>query len=87
MLPEGAYAFFGSGSFTASLKLVQAIDRLAPRGGEPDVDIRGDGVTVLLRAFKPAAYGLSQADLELARAISTAAADLRLRAEPTQIQS
>jgi 4a-hydroxytetrahydrobiopterin dehydratase len=87
VLPEGAYAFFRSGSFAASVRLVEAIGRLAPGGGEPDVDIRGDGVTVLLGSFKPEGYGLTQADLEFARAISTAAADLGLTAEPTGIQS
>jgi 4a-hydroxytetrahydrobiopterin dehydratase len=87
LLPEGAYAFFRAPSFAASVRLVEIIGRLAPRGGEPDVDIRGDGVTVLLRAFKREAYGLTQADLKLAPAISTAAADLGLTAEPTEIQS
>jgi 4a-hydroxytetrahydrobiopterin dehydratase len=87
LFPEGAYAFFRAPSFAASVRLVEAIGRLAPGGGEPDVDIRGDGVTVLLRAFKREAYGLTQADLKLAPAISTAAADLGLTAEPTEIQS
>jgi 4a-hydroxytetrahydrobiopterin dehydratase len=87
VFPEGAYAFFRTGTFAASVRLVNAIDRLAPDGGEPDVDIRRDGVTVLLRAFKAQAYGLTQTDLELALAISTAAAGLELTAEPTAIQS
>ena len=87
LFPEGAYAFFRSQSFAGSVRLVEAIGRLAPGGGEPDIDIRGDGVTVLLRAFKREAYGLTQADLKLAPAISTAAAGLGLTAEPTEIQS
>jgi 4a-hydroxytetrahydrobiopterin dehydratase len=87
LFPEGAYAFFRARSFAASVQLVEAIGRLAPGGSEPDVDIRGDGVTVLLRAFKSEAYGLTQADLKLAPAISTAAAGLGLTAEPTEIQS
>jgi 4a-hydroxytetrahydrobiopterin dehydratase len=87
VFPEGAYAFFGSPSFAASVRLVEAIGRLAPSGSEPDVDIRGDGVTVLLRAFKTAAYGLTRADLKLAPAISSAAAGLGLTAEPGAIQS
>jgi 4a-hydroxytetrahydrobiopterin dehydratase len=87
LFPEGAYAFFRTRSFAASVRLVEAIGRLAPSGGEPDVDIRGDGVTVLLRAFKREAYGLTQADLKLAPAISTAAAGLGLAAEPTGVQS
>ena len=87
LFPEGAYAFFRTDSFAASVELVEAIGRLAPGGGEPDIDIRGDGVTVLLRAFKSEAYGLTHADLNLAPAISTAAAALGLTAEPTEIQS
>ena len=51
LFPEGAYAFFRTRSFAASVRLVEAIGRLASGGGAPDVDIRGDGVTVLLRAF------------------------------------
>jgi 4a-hydroxytetrahydrobiopterin dehydratase len=87
LFPEGAYAFFRTPSFAESVRLVEAIGRLAPSGSEPDVDIRGDGVTVLLRAFKREAYGLTQADLKLAPAISTAAVGLGLTAEPTEIQS
>lgn len=80
LFPEGAHAFFRSGSFAASVRFVEALGRLAPGGGEPDLDIRGDGVTVLLRASKREAYGLTQADLTLAPAISTVAADLGLTA-------
>jgi 4a-hydroxytetrahydrobiopterin dehydratase len=87
LFPEGAYAFFRSPSFDASVQLVQAIARLAPGGSEPDVDIRGDGVTVLLRTFKSEAYGLTRADLTLAPAISATAAGLGLTAEPRAIQS
>jgi 4a-hydroxytetrahydrobiopterin dehydratase len=87
LFPEGAYAFFRSQSFATSVALVEAIGPLAPGGGEPDIDIRGDGVTVLLRAFKRGAYGLTQADLKLASAISTAAAVLGCTAEPTAVQS
>ena len=87
LFPEGASAFFRTGTFAASARLVQTIESLAPSGSEPDVDIRSDGVTVLLRAFKSEAYGLTQADLELARAISTAAAGLGLAAEPKGVQS
>src|SRR5688500_15357746 len=40
LFPEGAYAFFRAPNFAASVRLVEAIGRLAPGGGEPDVDIR-----------------------------------------------
>ncbi len=87
LLPEGAYAFFRSDSFAASARLIDAISGLAPNGHEPDVDIRGDGVTVLLRAFKGEHYGLTQRDLELARSISTTAREMGLSADPTAVQS
>ena len=71
VLPEGAYAFFRTDSFAASARFVDAIGTLVREGDAPSVDIRGDGVTVLLRAFKVEGWGLVQADLDLARAIST----------------
>jgi 4a-hydroxytetrahydrobiopterin dehydratase len=87
VLPEGACAFFRSDSFSTSARLVDAIDRLVGAGDAPDIDIRTDGVTVLIRAFKGADYGLVQRDLDLARAISTAAREIGLAAEPTAVQS
>jgi 4a-hydroxytetrahydrobiopterin dehydratase len=87
VLPEGAYAFFRSDSFIASARLIDAISRLVDVGDEPDIDIRGDGVTVLIRAFKGLDYGLVQSDLDLARAISTTAREIGLAAEPAAIQS
>ena len=87
VLPDGAYAFFRSDSFSTSARLVEAISGLVGAGDEPDIDIRGDGVTVLIRAFKGRDYGLVQGDLDLAQAISTAALELGLTAEPAAIQS
>ena len=86
VLPEGACTFFRSGSFDASVRFVAAFAPLVPEGHEPHVDLRGDGVTVLLRAFKDE-YGLIQADLDLARAIATTAHELGLTADPAAIQS
>jgi 4a-hydroxytetrahydrobiopterin dehydratase len=87
VLPEGAYAFFQADSLIASARLVDAISGLVRDGDAPDIDIRGDGVTVLIRAFKGRDYGLVQTDLDLARAISTAAREIGLTAEPAAIQS
>jgi len=84
---RGAYAFFRTDSFAASAQLIDAMSGMALDGHEPDVDIRGDGVTVLLRAFKGEHYGLTQRDLELARSISTTARDMGLPADPTAVQS
>jgi len=49
--------------------------------------IRGDGVTVLIRAFKGLEYGLVQSDLEFAQAMSATAREMGLTAEPAGIQS
>ena len=87
VLPEGACAFFRTDSFSASARLVTAISGLVREGDEPSIDIRRDGVTVLIRAFKDREYGLVQGDLDLARAISTAARTLGLTAEPAGVQS
>jgi 4a-hydroxytetrahydrobiopterin dehydratase len=86
VLPEGASAFFRSDSFGASARFVEAISGLVPEGHEPHIDIRGDGVTFLLRAFKPEGYGLVQADLDLARAISATAGEMGLTPDPAAVQ-
>ena len=87
VLPDGACAFFRSDSFSTSVRLVEAIGGLVGEGDGPAIDIRADGVTVLIRAFKGVEYGLVRSDLELARAISTAARTLGLTAEPAAAQS
>ena len=87
VLPDGAYAFFRTDSFSTSARFVEAIDGLVRDGDAPDIDIRDDGVTVLIRAFKDRDYGLVQSDLDLARAISTSAIEIGLTPEPAAIQS
>jgi 4a-hydroxytetrahydrobiopterin dehydratase len=87
VLPDGAFAFFASDSFPRSVRFVEEISRLVGEENAPDVDIRPDGVTVLVRAFKGRDFGLVQVDLDLARAISAAAHELGLDAEPAAIQS
>jgi 4a-hydroxytetrahydrobiopterin dehydratase len=87
VLPEGAYAFFRADSFHTSARFVGAISGLVEDSDAPNIDIRGDGVTVLLRAFKGEHFGLVQRDLELARTIATNARELGLTADPSAIQS
>jgi 4a-hydroxytetrahydrobiopterin dehydratase len=90
VLPDGAYAFFRTDSLSTSARFVDAISGLVHEGDEalePYIDIRGDGVTVLIRAFKGRGYGLVQSDLDLARAISRTAREIGLTAEPDAIQS
>lgn len=87
VLPDGAYAFFASDSFPRSVRFVEEIGRLVHDGDHPDIDIRHDGVTVLIRAFKGGVFGLVRADLDLARAISAAARELGLAGDPAAVQS
>ena len=87
VLPEGAYAFFPTASFAESARFVSAIGELVADADAPHVDIRGDGVTVLLRAFKGTEFGLVQGDLDRARAIAAIAADQGLAPDPSAIQS
>jgi hypothetical protein len=53
VLPEGAYAFYRTDSFARSARFVEAISRLRPEGRGPAIDIRVDGVTVLIGALRP----------------------------------
>jgi 4a-hydroxytetrahydrobiopterin dehydratase len=87
VLPEGAYAFFRTDSFSTSARFIEAISGLVREGDEPYIDIGDDGVTLPIRAFKGRDFGLVQSDLDLARAISTTASEMELTAEPTAIQS
>ena len=87
VLPDGARAFFRTDSFSTSARFVEALNGLVRESNEPDIDIRGDGVTVLIRAFKGRDFGLVQSDPELARVISTAAREFGFTTEPAVIQS
>ncbi len=87
VLPEGAGAFFRADSFATSARFLAAIAGLLGEADAPHADIRADGVTVVLRAFKEEGYGLMQADLDLARAISAKASALGMAADPAAIQS
>jgi 4a-hydroxytetrahydrobiopterin dehydratase len=86
VLPDGAYAFFRTDSFAASAQFVEAISRMIGDGDEPSIDIRSDGVTVLIRAFKGQQAGLVRGDVDRARAISAVARQIGLTAEPAAIQ-
>ena len=69
----GACADFRTGSFAASVALVDAIGRLADAVNHvPAIDPRDEGVTVRLKTCE--FDGLGPRDVELARQISAAAA-------------
>ena len=85
---DGACAYFRTGSFAAGARLVQAISELpGVDDHRPDVDVRGDGVTVRLITYTDDYYGMSRRDVELARQISAAARKLGLSADPSAVQS
>jgi 4a-hydroxytetrahydrobiopterin dehydratase len=84
----GACAYFPTGSFATGARLVQAISQLPGLEDQaPDVDLRPDGVFVRLFTTAPAPDGLSSRDVELARRISSAAHQLGLTAEPSEVQN
>ena len=85
---DGACAFFRTGSFAASARLVQAISELAGiEDHRPDVDIRLGGVTVRLLTRGDDYYGMSENDVELARQISVVAREQAASADPSSVQS
>jgi 4a-hydroxytetrahydrobiopterin dehydratase len=85
---EGATAFFRTGSFAESARLVQAISELpGVEDHRPGIDIRHDGVTVHMITYTDNYFGPGQRDVELARHISAAARKLGLAADPSAIQS
>ena len=88
VIGDGACAYFRTGSFVASARLVQAISQLpGVEDHKPDVDLRHDGVTVRLITYTDDYYGVSQRDVEMAREISAAARRLGLSADPSAVQS
>jgi 4a-hydroxytetrahydrobiopterin dehydratase len=88
VIGDGACAYFRTGSFAASARLVQAISQLpGVEGHKPDVDLRHDGVTVRLITYIEDYYGMSQRDVEMARQISAVARRLGLAADPSAVQS
>lgn len=83
---DGARARFHTGSFATGIALVAAIGRIADAADHhPEVDVRGEHVTVRLWTAQVA--GLSSDDVHLARRISRAAHDLGANAEPGTVQS
>ena len=84
----GACAYFRTGSFATGARFVQAVAELPGLDDHaPDVDLRPDGVFVRLFTTAPAPDGLSSRDVELARRISSAAQQLGLAAEPSEVQN
>jgi 4a-hydroxytetrahydrobiopterin dehydratase len=88
VLGDGVCAYFRTGSFASGARLVAAINELdGIEDHHPDVDLRRDGVIVRLVVVSQDRFGLIDADIELARRISAAAAALGLQADPTAVQT
>ena len=88
VIGDGACTFFRTASFEEAARLVRAIGELAGiEDHRPDVDIRRDGVTVRLITYTGDYFGMSTADVELARSISAVARGLGLAGDPFQVQS
>jgi pterin-4a-carbinolamine dehydratase len=85
ILFSGAHAYYRIGSFGEAARFVAAIADAAEAVGHfPDVDVRPEGVTVRTASGE---YGaMSQRDVDLARRISAAAAEMGLEADPSQVQ-
>lgn len=73
---------FKTGSFNKGLELVTRIAALADEANHhPDVDLRYPHVNVSLCSHD--VFGVTSRDIDLARAISAAAAELGIEADPT----
>jgi 4a-hydroxytetrahydrobiopterin dehydratase len=88
VVEEGACAFYRSRSLIESAAFVASIAEL-PRAVDhpPDIDIRPDGVTIRSSTRAADGYGITAADAELARAVSSVAADRGLQPDPSRVQS
>ena len=88
VLSEGAFAFFRTGSFTESVRLVHAIGQLDGVDDHPPaIDVRHDGVTARLISLSADFMGMTQRDAHLARQISGVARDLGIKTDATAVQN
>ena len=84
VLARGASAWFAAPSHTAGAQLVRRIGTIGAAAGHvPDVDLRATGVHVRTWSVS----GLTADDVALARAVSAAARELGLAADPSVLQA
>lgn len=85
---DGACAHFPIESLAQSAQLVTAISELpGAEDHQPDIDVRPGGVTVRLVTVSDDYFGMTQRDIQLARAISGTARSLGLSADASLVQS
>ncbi len=88
VLGDGACVHFRTGSFAASVRLVQAIGEIAGVDDHPPaVDVRESGVTIRLVTVASDYMGMTERDVQVASQISAVARDLDLSADPSAVQS
>jgi 4a-hydroxytetrahydrobiopterin dehydratase len=88
VLGDGACAYYRIASLDEAARLLAAIAALpGVDAHRPDIDVRSDAVTVRLLTRSADGYGMSKRDVELAGAISAAADDLGLAADPSVVRS
>jgi 4a-hydroxytetrahydrobiopterin dehydratase len=88
VLDDGAYLHLPTASFADSARLVQAIAELPGVDRHPPaVDLRGNGVTVRLITVADDYFGMSEADVDLARRIARLARDIGLQADRSALQN
>lgn len=86
MLAFGASAWFAASSHVAGAELARrALEIGAAAGHAPDIDLRATGVRV--RTWTADVSGLTDEDVALAQAVSAAAEQLGLAADPSVLQS
>jgi 4a-hydroxytetrahydrobiopterin dehydratase len=87
VIGDGACAFYPTSSLAQSAGLVAAVaDLPGVEHHKPDIDVRPDGVTFRLLTRDANYYGMSQRDVEVALAISSAAQSQGLAADSSQVQ-
>ena len=85
---EGAVAFYRTESLAMSANLVAALTDVAGLAEHQfGIDIRQEGVTVRVVTLRDDYMGMTQRDLELARAIQVVARGMGLTADPSVLQS
>jgi 4a-hydroxytetrahydrobiopterin dehydratase len=85
---DGAVTTFRTGTFLAGARLVAAIAELPGiDAAEPDIDVRRDAVTIRLITITDDYYGMTERDIETARAISGAAQRLGFQGSWDDVQS
>jgi pterin-4a-carbinolamine dehydratase len=86
VLAFGASAWFDAPTHSAGAALVHRVAALADAAGRrPDIDLRATGVHI--RTLTHSLSALTERDVALARAISAAARDLGLSADPSAVQT